>query len=186
MLCYALTSSAFLTSDFQKFFTDNSHKQYILNIFGLYDIVTVKKGGAKMYSMKPSILACVTGQYDCDRIIETAAAIAEEQECELRVLSVLRPTEDYTKVAGVLEYLHSVSKENGADMTVIFSDYAPAAAAQFVNDNNVGRIVTGMHDGGNESFLVMFNQFAPGVSITMVAKDNEVYSMEAAHASVRY
>ncbi|WP_316609129.1 hypothetical protein [uncultured Ruminococcus sp.] len=133
-----------------------------------------------MYSKKPSILACVTGQYDCDRIIETAAAIAEEQECELRVLSVLRPTEDYSNVTDVLEYLHRVSKANGADMTVIFSAYAPAAAAQFVNDNNVSRIVTGMHDGGNESFLVMFNQFAPDVSITMVAKDNIVYSMDIA------
>lgn len=150
----------------------------------MYYIVTVKKGGAKMYSNKPSILACVTGQYDCDRIIETAAAIAEEHDCELRVLSVLKPTDDYSKVTDVLEYLHRVSKENGADMTVIFSAYAPAAAAQFVNDNKVGRIVTGMHDGGNESFLVMFNQFAPNVSITMVAKDNAVYSMDVARARV--
>ena len=182
MLHYPPFSSVLLTSDFQKIFTDNSHKQYILNIFGLYYIVTVKKGGAKMNSNKPSILACVTGQYDCDRIIETAAAIAEEQDCELRVLSVLKPTDDYSKVTDVLEYLHRVSKENGADMTVIFSAYAPAAAAQFVNDNKVGRIVTGMHDGGNESFLVMFNRFAPNVSITMVAKDNAVYSMDVARA----
>ena len=138
-----------------------------------------------MYSKKPSILACVTGQYDCDRIIETAAAIAEEQECELRVLSVLRPTEDYSIVTDVLEYLHRVSKANGADMTVIFSAYAPAAAAQFVNDNNVSRIVTGMHDGGNESFLVMFNRFAPDVSITMVAKDNIVYSIDIARAGAQ-
>lgn len=185
MLCYTLKYSVFLTCDFQNFFTDISHKQYILNIFTLYHIVTVKKGGATMYSNKPSILACVTGQYDCDRIIETAAAIAEEQECELRVLSVLRPTEDYSKTADVLEYLHRVSKANGADMTVIFSAYAPAAAAQFVNDNNVSRIVTGMHDGGNESFLVMFNRFAPDVSITMVAKDNIVYSMDIARAGAR-
>lgn len=70
-------------------------------------------------------------------------------------------------------------------MTVIFSAYAPAAAAQFVNDNNVSRIVTGMHDGGNESFLVMFNRFAPDVSITMVAKDNIVYSMDIARAGAR-
>ncbi|MBR1483625.1 MAG: hypothetical protein IJ598_11770 [Ruminococcus sp.] len=138
-----------------------------------------------MNSKKPSILACVTGQYDCDRIIETAAAIAQEQECALRVLSVLKPTEDYTQISGVLEYLHQTSKENGADMTVIFSDYAPAAAAQFVSENNVGRIVTGMHDGGNESFLVMFNQFAPHVSITMVAKDRLIYSMDVARAAAR-
>ena len=70
-------------------------------------------------------------------------------------------------------------------MTVIFSDYAPAAAATFVTDNHVSRIVTGMHDGGSESFLVMFNRFAPEVSITMVAKDNLIYSMDVSRAAVR-
>ncbi|MBQ6387156.1 MAG: hypothetical protein IJH96_00875 [Ruminococcus sp.] len=134
---------------------------------------------------KPSILACVTGQYDCDRIIQTAAALAEEHACALRVLSVLHPTDDYTKVSQELEYLYKVSKENGADMTVIFNNYAPAATAQFVHDNGINRIVTGMHDGGGSSFLVMFNQFAPHVSITMVAKDNAVYSMDVAKAYTR-
>ena len=109
-----------------------------------------------MYSKKPSILACVTGQYDCDRI-----------------------------VSDELEYLNKITKENGADMTVIFSAYAPAAAAQFVTENNVNRIVTGMHDGGNQSFLVMFNRFAPEVSITMVTKDHLIYSMDVSKAHVR-
>lgn len=138
-----------------------------------------------MYSNKPSILACVTGQYDCDRIIETAAALAAEQECELRVLTVLPPIADYSAVSDELEYLNMVAKENGADMTVIFSAYAPAAAAQFVSENNVSRIVTGMHDGGSESFLVMFNRFAPEVSITMVAKDHLIYSMDVSRSRVR-
>ena len=84
-----------------------------------------------MYSNKPSILACVTGQYDCDRIIETAAALAAEQECELRVLTVLPPIADYSAVSDELEYLNMVAKENGADMTVIFSAYAPAAGSSF-------------------------------------------------------
>ena len=166
-------------------FTYTSQTQYISNIIGVYDIVTVKKGGAKMYSNKPSILACVTGQYDCDRIIETAAALAADQECELRVLTVLPPMADYSAVSDELEYLNMIAKENGADMTVIFSAYAPAAAAQFVNENNVNRIVTGMHDGGNQSFLVMFNQFAPDVSITMVTKDHLIYSMDVSKARVR-
>ena len=70
-------------------------------------------------------------------------------------------------------------------MTVLFHDNAPYACADFVNKNNVQRIVTGMHDGGNESFLVMFNRFAPMVSITMVAKDNTAYSMDVCKAAVR-
>ena len=138
-----------------------------------------------MGSERPSVLACVTSQFDCDRIIKTAEQIAIEEDCELRVLSVLQPTSDYSEIGGEIEYLYKVARESGADMTVLFHDNAPYACADFVNKNNIQRIVTGMHDGGNESFLVMFNRFAPMVSITMVAKDNTAYSMDVCKAAVR-
>ncbi len=131
-----------------------------------------------MKTNKPSVLACVTSQFDCDRIINTAKQIADDCGCELRVLSVLTPTKDYSKVSDCIEYLYLVAKENKADMTVLFHDDAPKAAADFVRENNVQRIVTGFHDGGNESFLVVFNRYAPRVPITMVAKNNMVYSMD--------
>lgn len=129
-------------------------------------------------SKKPSVLACVTSQYDCDRIIKTARQIADDLGCELRVLSVLKPTNNYTNISDQIEYLYLVSKESGADMTVLFHDDAPKATAEFVNENSVQRVVAGMHDGGENSFLVLFNQVAPFVPITMVAKDNMVYSMD--------
>ena len=145
----------------------------------LYDISTITKGGDKiMKEIRSSVLACVTSQYDCDRIIKTAKKIADDCDCELRVLSILKPTGNYTTVSDRIEYLYLVSKESGADMTVLFHDDAPSAVAEFAKENNAIRIVTGMHDGGDESFLVMFNKLAPKTPITMVAKDNMVYSME--------
>lgn len=127
---------------------------------------------------KPSVLACVTSQYDCDRIIKAARKIADDCNCELRVLSILKPTHNYITVSDQIEYLHNVSKESNADMTVLFHEDAPKAVARFSSENNVKRIVTGMHDGGDNSFLVMFNKLAPKVAISMVAKDNTVYSMD--------
>ena len=131
-----------------------------------------------MFDDKPSILACVTSQTDCDRIIEEAKIIADEEDCNLRVLSILKPTTEYISVSDTIEYLYSVSKSAGADMTVLFNGNAPKATAEFVKENNISRIVTGMHDGGSNSFLVKFNELAPDVSITMVAKDNRIYTME--------
>lgn len=131
-----------------------------------------------MKEIRSSVLACVTSQYDCDRIIKTAKKIADDCDCELRVLSILKPTSNYTTVSDQIEYLYLVSKESGADMTVLFHDDAPSAVSGFVKENNVKRVVTGMHDGGDDSFLVMFNKLAPKTPITMVAKDNMVYSME--------
>lgn len=137
-----------------------------------------------MYSNKPSVLACVTSQHGCDRIIKTAEQIALIEECELRVLSVLEPMTDYSKIADTIEYLNQVSKESGADMTVLFHDNAPLASAEFARQNNVQRIVTGMHDGGDESFLVVFNRLAPYVSITMVAENEAVYSMDICRTAI--
>lgn len=131
-----------------------------------------------MKTERSSVLACVTGQYDCDRIIKTAKQIADDYNCELRVLSVLKPRQNLAKVSDRIEYLYNVSKEFGADMTILFEEDAPKATADFVKKNNVCRIVSGMHDGGENSFLVMFNKLTPFVPISMVAKDNKVYSME--------
>ena len=131
-----------------------------------------------MYGNQPSVIACVTSQYECDRIIETAEQLAAEYDCELHVLSVLMPTENYALISDQLEYLNRVSKRAGADMTVIFSSNAPVAAARFARENNALQITAGIHDGGRESFLVQFNQLAPEISITMVDKNRNVYTMD--------
>ena len=131
-----------------------------------------------MKTDRSSVLACVTDQYDCDRIIKTAKQIADDYNCELRVLSVLKPTQNLANVSDRIDYLYNVSKGFSADMTILFAEDAPKSTADFVKKNNVCRIVTGMHDGGENSFLVMFNKLTPFVPITMVAKDNTVYSME--------
>ena len=138
-----------------------------------------------MYSERPSVLACVTDQHECDRIIKTAEQIALSEGCDLRVLTILKPMTDYTVISGEIEYLNLVSRESGADMTVLFHDNAPKICAQFAKQNNVQRIVTGMHDGGTESFLVMFNRYAPEVSITMVSEENVTFSMDVVHTAVR-
>ena len=131
-----------------------------------------------MLRNQPSVVACVTTQYECDRIIEEAQQRAAEFDCELHVLSVLMPTENYALISDQLEYLNRVSKQAGADMTIIFSSDAPKAAAKFVRANRALEIVAGLHDGGRESFLVQFNQLAPAISITMVDKNRNVYTMD--------
>ena len=55
---------------------------------------------------------------------------------------------------------------------------APKAAAKFVRASNAQQIVAGVHDGGKESFLVRFNQLAPEISITMVDKNRNIYTMD--------
>ena len=132
-----------------------------------------------MFSSKPSVLACVSNQYDCDRVIEAAKKLAIEEDCELRVLTVIRPEADYTIISDQIEYLNLAAKEADADMTFIFRVDAADATAEFVTENNIHKIVTGLRDGGNSnSFLVELNRIAPDVEISLVGKDKTVYSMK--------
>ncbi len=143
-----------------------------------YYIVTKAKEVTPLKSDKPSVLACVTGQFDCDRIIKTAKEIADDCGGELRVLSVLKPTNDYSNISEQIEYLYIVAKKSGADMTVLFDSNAAKAAARFAQENNVQRIVTGMHGGKRGSFIIDFNRLRPATPISMISKDGRVYSLE--------
>ena len=131
-----------------------------------------------MPDKKGAVLACVTGQYECDRIIKAARRIADEQETEMRVISVVTSFKSYTAIADRIEYLHHVSKKAGSDMTVVFAPDAPRTVSEFVHKNNITQIITGMHDGGSDSFLVRFNRLSPDTAITMVSEDKKIYSME--------
>lgn len=138
-----------------------------------------------MKEQKQSVLACVTGQYDCDRIIKTARQIADESGCELRVLSVLKPTSDYSGVSAQIEYLYSVAKKAKADMTILFDRDASGAAARFAEENDVKRIVTGMPDSSRDSFIVSFLRLSPATAISMISKDNRVYSLELSPCCIK-
>ena len=69
-----------------------------------------------MKNTKSAVLACVTSQYNCDRIIRIAKEIADSSDCELRVMSVLKPMSDYSSVSDEIEYLYLIAKESGADV----------------------------------------------------------------------
>lgn len=132
-----------------------------------------------MFSSKPSVLACVSSQYDCDRVIEAAKKLADEEDCELRVLTVIRPEPDYTIISDQIEYLNLAAKEADADMTFMFSVDAADATAEFVTENHIYKIVAGLKDGGESNgFPVEFNRMAPDVEISLVDKDNTVFSMK--------
>jgi K+-sensing histidine kinase KdpD len=122
---------------------------------------------------KPSVLACVTGQYDCDRIISAGYEIANEQGYELHVLCVHTPMSNASLLSDEIEYLYQTSKRLGADMTIAFNHNAPKTAADFVKKINAKCIVTGMPDGSPNGFIDTLQSLSPKSNITMVTKEGE-------------
>ena len=130
---------------------------------------------------KSSVLVCVTGQYDCDRLIEAGFDQAVELGCELRVLCVHTPAGDMSAFPDEIEYLYRTAKALGADMTVLFSDKAPRCAADFARRINAKRLITGIPDNRPNGFVITLHELLPRLQITMVTKSGDclLYSLDA-------
>jgi len=134
---------------------------------------------------KPSVLVCVTGQYDCDRLIRAGADLAEEQGYDLHVLCIHTPVNDISLLGDEIEYLYRTAKELGADMTIAFEKNAPKFAAGFARKLNARLMVTGLPDNRPNGFVLTVHERLPRLQITMVTKENDrlLYSIDTEERS---
>lgn len=130
---------------------------------------------------KPSVLVCVTGQYDCDRLIKAGFEQAVDMGCALHVFCVHTPKNDLTCFSEEVEYLYRTAKDLGADMTVMFSDNAPKCTADFAHKVNATVLITGVPDVRPNGFVLTLHELLPGVQITTVTKQGEQlrYTLDA-------
>ena len=56
---------------------------------------------------RSSVLVCVTGQHDCDRLIKVGEKIASSKDMQLHVLCVHPPVEDLSLMSSEIEYLYN-------------------------------------------------------------------------------
>ena len=122
---------------------------------------------------KPSVLVCVTGQYDCDRLIEAGFEQAVEHGCDLHVLCVHDPASDVSYFSDEFEYLYRTAKDLGADMTISFNKNAPGCAADFARKTNAKHLVTGMPDNRPNGFVLTVHELLPRMRITTVTEEGE-------------
>ena len=126
---------------------------------------------------KATILVCVTGQRDCDRLIRAGRKIADERSIPLQVLCV-QPTSSGFETSGEeLEYLRQTARDAQAEMTVYFNDEAVLVAVSFVKQIGATHIVTGMAEAPMNGFVEMIHKLLPKVPISMVAKDGMIYNI---------
>lgn len=122
---------------------------------------------------KPSVLVCVTGQYDCDRLINAGFEMAVDKGYELHVLCVHTPISNASFLSDEIEYLYQTSKNLGADMTIAFNHDAPSTAADFAKKKGAKDIITGMPDDKPNGFVDTLHELLPKSNITMVTKKGE-------------
>lgn len=93
-----------------------------------------------------NILVCVTQQKNCERLIKKAHEIVNEHNGTLYVINVVKNDLNFldsAKESEALEYLFSISKSIGANLTVLKSDDIEGTIAQYADDNNINCIILG-------------------------------------------
>lgn len=122
----------------------------------------------------PSTLVLVTDQFACERIIKSARVVADLNQTELLVLSVMQAKETANPAA--LEHLFGVAKEYGAAMTVAFSDDPYLAIVEAIAQHRVINAVTGVPNGAN-SMLVKLWKTQKNVNFFTVTHEGELYEV---------
>ncbi len=124
-----------------------------------------------------TVLVCVTGQRDCDRLIRTGRKLADELGLPLRVLCVQPVSAGFEGNCEELEYLRQTARSAEAEMTVYFNDDAPLMAVGVAKKVGVKHIVTGMAEAPVNGFVETIHKFLPRVPISMVAKDGKIHNI---------
>ncbi|MGI6122599.1 MAG: universal stress protein [Acetivibrionales bacterium] len=100
-----------------------------------------------------SILVCVTRQKACERLIKVAADL-KKKDGELYVIHVTKENwnfVDNSRDGEAMEYLFSMTKSYGADLTILNSDKIPETIAQFAEHYGIDLIVLGESPDGTQN-----------------------------------
>lgn len=131
----------------------------------------------KALPKRTSILVCVTGQRDCDRLIRTGHRLADSHQVELQVLCVQPVSAGYDANGEELEYLRQTARDADAEMTVFFHDDAALIAVGFIKQVGAIHVVTGMAETPLNGFVDTIHQMVPSIPISMVSKEGIIYNI---------
>lgn len=130
-----------------------------------------------MSKNKESVLVCVTGQRDCDRLIRAGRKVADSASVPLQVLCVQPASAGFDANCEELEYLRQTARDARAEMSVYFNDDAALMAVGFAKHEGAKHIVTGMAEAPVNGFIEIVHKLLPDIPISMVARDGTIYNI---------
>lgn len=126
---------------------------------------------------KQQTLVCVTNQYRCERLIRAGRVVADLSNTDLNALHIAKPTAPSNGDA--LEHLFDVSKQNSAIMTVCYDEDALRCLINYIRENRVVNVVTGMPQQENSILQKLWRKFkGKNVGFYTVDADGELHAVE--------
>lgn len=99
----------------------------------------------------------VTDQFRCERLIHGGRVVADITSTELCVLNIQNNA--FPANPEAIQYLFNVSAQNKATMQLLYSDNAFKTISQFIKENKVYCVVSGMPGGANSILHKIWNNF---------------------------
>lgn len=120
-----------------------------------------------------NIMVCVTQQKNCERLIQRGAALKDKLKGELFVIHVAKEGVNFLgnhKESEALEYLFDISKNVGADLTVLRSDSIVSTLVDFIQNKKIEHVVLGEPpiDCKDESIVLELQTKLPKCSFHIV------------------
>ena len=102
-------------------------------------------------------VVCVTDQRQCDRIIRAGKMLSDLSGSQLTVISVVDPGRRSDPDS--MEYLFSISRENGAEMVLLYSEDVAKSIIKYIKSNKVATMLTGIPCRGDSVTADIWNKF---------------------------
>ncbi|MGI6113991.1 MAG: universal stress protein UspA [Mahellales bacterium] len=106
---------------------------------------------------KNRVMVCVTRQRNCERLIRLGKDIADKEEGQLFVVHAAKVGETFLgnpDEGEALDYLFSISKNVGADMTVLRSQNVVDTLVSFAKDTKITVMVLGQPPDKKDSNII--------------------------------
>ena len=121
------------------------------------------------------ILACVTPQVSCSKLIETGKVLAKQNDVTLEILCVFPQKACLNPNVEALCELQRVATEADAPMTIVFNDSPVLAASSYAVKKKAFTLLTGFPRENSSKFIESFHAILPEIPISMVDDDGKVY-----------
>lgn len=126
--------------------------------------------------MQKNIVACVTAQINCEKIIGAALDLSRKLNCKLYVVTVQKAKEDAKIRAKSLKILNTLSKITGCSIDIVYGDNPKNALVSYIHKLSPQHIFIG-NPNPNTSFYQEFISSLPWP--ISVVTETTVYTIPA-------
>ena len=132
------------------------------------------------------VVACITAQYNSERLIDTAAEVADKFNAELHILHVNKGSSSFINegTPAMLDRLFEYGSEKGGMVHMLCSDDVASSIGGFIEEYGINKIVLGeppakMSKGESEFDKIEKILKKCGTEIIIVKRQKEKEAVEA-------